>query len=83
MSVTLRMARGGTKKKPVFHIVAASTERGCRDGKYLERLGLYNPKAADGQKVTVNLEAAQRWINSGAQVSETVGQLLKAATESK
>lgn len=82
MSVMLRFARAGTKKKPCYHLVAAD-KAACRDGRYLERLGLYNPKAEEGKKLEIDLEAAQAWIKKGAQVSETVGHLLKAAAKSK
>lgn len=82
MAVMIRFARAGTKKKPFFHIVVAE-KSACRDGKYLARLGVYNPKVKGEGKYTLDLEAAQAWIKKGAQPSETVGQLLKAAAKSK
>lgn len=82
MAVVIRFARAGTKKKPFFHLVAAD-KAACRDGKYLERLGLYNPKAEEGKKATINLDAVNAWIKKGAIMSETVGQVVKAASKSK
>ncbi|MEW6057017.1 MAG: 30S ribosomal protein S16 [Bdellovibrionota bacterium] len=82
MSVVIRLARAGTKKKPIFHVVAADNNR-PRDGKYLARLGVYNPKVADKDQLKVDDEAVQGWIKKGAQVSETVGHLLKAAAKLK
>lgn len=82
MAVVIRLARAGTKKKPFFHLVAAD-KAACRDGKYLERLGLYNPKAEDGKKVQFDTEKVNAWVKKGAIMSETVGQLVKAASKSK
>ncbi|MGE4233280.1 MAG: 30S ribosomal protein S16 [Bacteriovoracia bacterium] len=81
MPVVIRMARAGTNKKPVYHIVAADKDR-PRDGKYLQRLGLYNPKAKDAKsKITLDMDAYQAWVKKGAIPSETVGQLVKAAAK--
>ena len=82
MSVVIRLARGGTKKKPFYHVVVADKER-CRDGKYLERLGVYNPKAKAEERLKVNTESLATWVKKGAKVSETVGHLVKAITKSK
>ncbi len=82
MSVMIRFARAGTKKKPFFHLVAADKEA-CRDGKYLERLGTFNPKLKVEERFVVDMDATQAWIKKGAKVSETVGHLLKAAAKSK
>ena len=82
MSVMIRFARAGTKKKPFFHIVAADKEA-CRDGKYLERLGTYNPKLQRELRLVVDVAATDAWIKKGAKVSEAVGHLLKAAAKSK
>ena len=75
MAVTIRLSRQGAKKNPTFLIVAAS-DKGKRDGAYLERLGQYFPKATK-DKIKVNLEAVKAWQAKGAQVTQTVGQLLK------
>jgi small subunit ribosomal protein S16 len=81
MSVTIRLSRQGAKKNPNYLIVAAS-ERGKRDGAYLESLGQYFPKAKTAkEKVKVNLAAVNAWIAKGARPTQTVGQLLKALAE--
>ena len=83
MAVTIRLTRQGAKHKPNYLIVAVDENR-KRDGLYLEKLGQYFPKSADPKsKVTVNMDAVQKWQTAGAQVSETVGQLLKIAAKYK
>ena len=82
MAVVIRFARAGTKKKPFFYVVAAD-KPACRDGKYLERLGTFNPKNKGDGRFIVNMEATQAWIKKGAKVSETVGHLLKSISKSK
>ena len=78
MAVTIRLSRQGAKKNPNYLIVAAA-DRGKRDGAYLERLGQYFPKAKTAaEKLKVNAEAVKAWQAKGAQISQTVGQLLKA-----
>ena len=78
--VVIRMARAGTNNKPFYHLVAAE-KRGSRDGKYLERLGTYDPKAKDvNARIKFNLDAINVWIKKGAQPSETVGQLIARAS---
>lgn len=77
--VTIRLSRGGAKKKPFYHIVVADS-RVARDGRFIERLGFFNP-VAQGQAETlkVDLERADYWLSQGAQASDTVGTLLKQA----
>lgn len=77
MAVMIRLSRQGKKKRPQYEIVATDkTTR--RETKFLARFGHYFPKAEnDADKVKVDLEAIQAWKARGAQVSETVGQLLK------
>ena len=77
--VTIRLSRGGAKKKPFYHIVVADS-RFPRDGRFIERLGFYNP-VASGQAETlrVDLERADYWLGQGAQPSDTVATLLKRA----
>ncbi|HAC35157.1 MAG TPA: 30S ribosomal protein S16 [Gammaproteobacteria bacterium] len=77
--VTIRLSRGGAKKKPFYHIVVADS-RYPRDGRFIERLGFYNP-VASGQAETlrVDLERADYWLGQGAQPSDTVATLLKRA----
>ncbi|HUP57259.1 MAG TPA: 30S ribosomal protein S16 [Bdellovibrionota bacterium] len=75
--VTIRLARQGAKKHPQYLIVAVDSMK-KRDGAYLEKLGHYYPKAAESKdKIQVNLEAVNAWKSKGAQVTQTVGQLLK------
>lgn len=71
MAVIIRMARFGQKKKPFFRIVAAD-KRYCRDGRFLEIVGTYDPRS---EKVAVKKEIAEKWIKDGAQVSPTVKKL--------
>ena len=79
--VTIRLARGGAKKRPFYHIVVTDS-RARRDSSYIERLGYFNP-TAKGQEVRLNLESDRiaHWIGEGAQPSERVAKLLK--TEAK
>ena len=77
MAVTIRLSRQGAKKHPTYLIIAVDSSK-KRDGAYLEKLGQYFPKAAETKdKIKVNLEAIKAWQAKGAQVSQTVGQLLK------
>ena len=77
--VTIRLSRGGAKKKPFYHIVVTDS-RNRRDGRYIERVGFFNPMAK-GQEVRLNVndERVKYWISQGAQTSERVGKLLKEA----
>jgi len=76
--VTIRLARGGAKKRPFYHLVVTDS-RARRDSSYIERLGYFNPMAK-GQEVRLNLEQARidHWLGQGAQLSERVAKLLKA-----
>lgn len=75
--VTIRLSRGGAKKQPFYHIVATDS-RARRDGRYIERLGYYNPVArGEARPVDVNLERVDYWVGVGAQMSERVGKILK------
>ena len=77
MAVMIRLARQGAKKHPQYLIVAVDSAK-KRDGAYLEKLGHYFPKAVEPKdKIQVNLEALNAWRGKGAQVTQTVGQLLK------
>ncbi len=77
--VTIRLARTGAKKRPFYHIVAADA-RAPRDGRYLERLGFFNP-IAQGQEVPlkVDLERVDYWLAQGAQLTERAAALVKKA----
>jgi len=71
------MARAGTKKRPVYHIVAADS-RAPRDGRFIERLGTYNPMVAKDhpERITLNAERIKHWIGVGAQPSDRVARFL-------
>ena len=77
--VVIRMARGGAKKRPFYRIVVAD-KRSPRDGKFIERLGFFNPVAKGGEeRLKLDLEKAQEWISKGAQPSDRVSSLIKEA----
>ncbi|MDI9314490.1 MAG: 30S ribosomal protein S16 [Hydrotalea sp.] len=73
MSVRLRLARGGTKKRPYYRLVAATRTR-ARDGKFLERVGSYNPMldSKDPARVVIDIERVKYWLSVGAEPSERV-----------
>lgn len=75
--VTIRLSRGGAKKRPFYHVVAADS-RNKRDGRYIERLGYFNP-IAKGQEIRLHLEKERinHWLGDGAQLSDRVKQLVK------
>ena len=76
MAVTLRLTRVGSKKNPVYRIVAADS-RSPRDGKFLEIVGRYNPQS-DPSLIELKEERIKDWLSKGAQPSATVQKLLKA-----
>lgn len=79
--VVIRLARGGAKKRPFFNIVAADS-RDRRDGRFIERVGYYNPIAAGGEQgLVINTERLAYWQNNGAQLSSTVARLAKQAAK--
>lgn len=75
--VTIRLARAGAKKRPFYHVVVTDS-RNRRDGRYIERLGFFNP-VARGAEVPLNLnqERVDYWLRQGAQPSERVTSLIK------
>ena len=77
--VVIRLARTGAKKRPFYHLVVTDS-RNSRDGRYIERLGYFNPRATGGEK-TLHVEMAriEHWLSQGAQPSDRVGQLIKRA----
>ncbi|MGA7800466.1 MAG: 30S ribosomal protein S16 [Gammaproteobacteria bacterium] len=75
--VSIRLARGGAKKRPFYHIVVTDS-RNRRDGRYVERIGFFNPIAAGGEVgLRVDQERAEYWLAQGARPSERVAGLLK------
>jgi small subunit ribosomal protein S16 len=77
MSVTIRLSRHGTKKRPFYRIVV-SDRRYPRDGRYIEQVGTYDPIAASGG-VKLNNEKIDTWIKQGAKPSQTVSELIEKA----
>ncbi len=77
MSLKIRMSRAGTKKRPFYHIVVADS-RFPRDGRFIERLGFYDPKAPAGhESLRISLERVRHWQGQGATLSDTVARLVK------
>ena len=75
--VTIRLSRGGAKKQPFYHVVATDS-RARRDGRYIERLGYYNPVArGDATETQLNMERVDYWISVGAQMSDRVAKIVK------
>lgn len=75
--VSIRLSRSGAKKRPFYHIVATD-RRNRRDGRYLERLGFFNPVARGSEeKLRVDVDRIDYWIGHGAQPSDRVASLLK------
>ena len=80
MSLKIRLARAGTKKRPVYHIVVADS-RAPRDGRFIERLGYFNPllPKEKTERLKLDLDKVQAWMKKGAQPSDRVMRFLDAA----
>ena len=80
MAMKIRLARGGSKKRPFYRVVAADS-RMPRDGRYVEKLGTYNPLLAKDSedRVQLNMERVNYWLGQGAQPTERVVRFLEAA----
>src|ERR1044072_5870910 len=80
MSLVIRLARAGTKKRPVYHVVEADN-RAPRDGRFIERLGYFNPllPKKKTERLKLDLEKVQAWMKKGAQPSDRVMRFLDAA----
>ncbi len=80
MAMKIRLARGGSKKRPHYSIVA-SDSRMPRDGRFLEKLGIYNPLLAkdDENRVKMDLDRVKHWLSQGAQPTDRVARFLEAA----
>jgi small subunit ribosomal protein S16 len=75
--VVIRLARGGSKKRPFYNVVAADS-RNRRDGRFIERVGFYNPVANEGQEgLRLAMDRVQYWADKGAQLSPAVARLVK------
>ena len=81
--VVIRLARGGANKRPFYHLVVAESRRAAT-GRFIERVGLYDPKAPAGREsLRVNVERIKYWEGKGAQPSATVTRLVKQFGKSK
>jgi small subunit ribosomal protein S16 len=79
--VSIRLSRSGAKKRPFYHIVVTDS-RNARDGRYIERLGFFNPVAVGGEEeLRVDQGRVEHWISQGAQPSDRVSALLKQAAK--
>lgn len=80
MAMKIRLARGGTKKRPFYRVVAADS-RMARDGRFIEKLGTYNPLLPKDseERVKLDMERVQYWLSQGAQPTDRVARFLEAA----
>ena len=80
MAMKIRLARGGSKKRP-FYAIVATDSRMPRDGRFLEKLGTYNPLLAKDseERVKMDMERVQYWLSQGAQPTDRVARFLEAA----
>jgi small subunit ribosomal protein S16 len=77
--VTIRLSRGGAKNRPFYHVVVTDSRNG-RDGRYIERIGFFNPVArGNEQRLSLDAERVVYWKSKGAQPSERVSKLIKDA----
>jgi small subunit ribosomal protein S16 len=75
--VTIRLARTGAKKRPFYHLVVTDS-RNCRDGRFIERLGFFNPIAVENEeRLRVDVERVDHWRSHGAQMTAAVRKLLR------
>jgi len=75
--VTIRLARSGAKKRPFYHVTVADSRR-ARNGRFIERVGFYNPIATGQEEsLRIDLERIEHWISKGAKPSERVASLIK------
>jgi len=80
MAIKIRLARGGSKKRPFYRIVAADS-RMPRDGRFIEKLGTYNPLLPKDSedRVKMDLDAVKAWLEKGAQPTDRIARILEAA----
>ncbi len=77
--VTIRLARGGAKKRPFYHVVVADSRK-SRDGRFIERLGFFNPVASgQAERLRLDLERVEHWVGQGASLTDRVKTLVKDA----
>jgi len=78
--VTIRLARGGAKKRPFYQVVVTDS-RNARDGRFIEKVGFFNPTAqGKEEKSHLNIERINHWLTLGAQLSDRVSKLVKNNT---
>src|ERR1700758_1351585 len=80
--VIIRLARGGSKKRPFYNIVATDS-RNRRDGRFIERVGFYNPVATKGESLRIAQDRLTYWQGVGAQLSPTVERLVEEAAKAQ
>ena len=81
--VTIRLSRTGAKKRPFYHIIVTDS-RNSRDGRFIERLGFFNPIAQGGEeKLRIDRDRVAHWLSRGAQPSDRVSHLLKQKPEAQ
>lgn len=79
--VSIRLSRGGAKNRPFYHVVVTDS-RSSRDGRYIERVGFFNPLARGGeQRLVLDSERVQYWKANGAQPTDRVAKLIKDAAK--
>ena len=78
MSIKIRLARAGSKKRPFYRVIAADS-RMPRDGRFIEKLGTYNPllKKDDSNRVKIDLDKIKEWLSKGAQTTDRISRLLE------
>ncbi len=77
--VTIRLSRGGSKKRPFYHLTVTNS-RSARNGRFLERVGFFNPIArGQEERLRIDLERINFWVGQGAQLSDRVAKLVKDA----
>jgi small subunit ribosomal protein S16 len=75
--VTIRLSRGGSKKRPFYHLTVTNS-RSARNGRFIERIGFFNPVArGQEERLRVDADRLQHWVGQGAQLSDRVEQLVK------
>ncbi len=81
--VTIRLARGGSKKRPFYHLTVCDS-RIARDGRYIERVGFFNPGArGQEERLRIDTSRLEHWIGQGATLSERVASLVKEAAKAQ
>jgi len=77
--VTIRLSRGGSKKRPFYHVTVTDS-RNARDGRFIERVGFFNPIArGQEERLRIDLDRIDSWVQKGAQISPRVARLMKDA----